>query len=165
MLSFFISTSAARGGGLSYDLEFLVFGIYTAYSEEPEPGQQRALFHYNEGENRSNVFRFLPVKNKRKYTAEDATQVIINPCQKPIRLMRHIIEHFTLANDNVLDLCSGTGSTAIACLLSNRNCVSVEKQEFQGTMIQSRINTFITTYENEDLSEAGGRWDIMEKEF
>ena len=146
-------------------MEFLVFGIYTPYSETPEPGQQRALFHFNEGENRSNVFQFLPVKSKRKYNSEDGTQIVINPCQKPIRLLRHIIEHFTLANDNVLDLCSGSGSTAIACLLSNRNCVSVEKQPFQVTMIESRINTFISDYGKEDLSQSGGRWDIIEKEF
>ena len=146
-------------------MEFLVFGIYTAYSEEPEAGQQQAMFHFNEDENRSNVFKFLPVKIKRKYTSEEATQVVINPCQKPIRLLKHIIEHFTLANDNVLDLCSGSGSTAIACLPSNRNCVNVEKQEFQVSMIESRINTFIDAYEHEDLSEAGGLWDIMEREY
>ena len=66
----------------------------------------------------------------------------VNICQKPIRLLADLICHFTNPNDCVLDLFSGTGSTAIACALYNRNCVLVDSDQFQVLQHRTRLSEF-----------------------
>ena len=154
--------TARRGGSLSYDTEFMVISVY-----QKQDGQsgvtQRGQFIFREGESRSNVFSFRTIKSKRKHQ-QDGSEVVINACQNPVRLMRHLIEHFTLPDDNVLDLCSGSGTTAVSCLLSNRNCVSVDNDDFQNQMMQTRLSEFIDTFENTDLEETDGLFDMGEGE-
>jgi DNA modification methylase len=54
-------------------------------------------------------------------------------------LIQRFIEYFTLPDDTVLDLCSGTGTTSLACLLSNRNCISIEMDEVQFLLMPTRL--------------------------
>ena len=45
---------------------------------------------------------------------------------KPIALLEKIINNSTQANENVLDLFGGSGSTLIACEKKARNCYMME---------------------------------------
>lgn len=49
-----------------------------------------------------------------------------HPCEKPVDLMRHIVESTTKKGDRVLDCFSGSGATGEACLLSERTFVGIE---------------------------------------
>jgi DNA modification methylase len=49
-----------------------------------------------------------------------------HPTQKPVELSAQAITHTTLANDNVLDLFGGSGSTLIACEQTDRVCFMME---------------------------------------
>ena len=49
-----------------------------------------------------------------------------HPTQKPVELSAQAITHTTLANDNVLDLFGGSGSTLIACEQTDRTCFMME---------------------------------------
>ena len=51
----------------------------------------------------------------------------IHPTEKPIDLMRIMIENSTKKNEIVLDQFIGVGSTAIACIASNRQFIGIEK--------------------------------------
>lgn len=51
----------------------------------------------------------------------------IHPNQKPIELLRYFIETYTNEGETVLDNCSGSGSTAEACLSCNRNFIAIEQ--------------------------------------
>jgi len=50
-----------------------------------------------------------------------------HPTQKPIALLSDIIKTFSNENDLVVDLTAGSGSTAIACRDSDRDCICIEK--------------------------------------
>jgi DNA modification methylase len=53
----------------------------------------------------------------------------IHPTQKPVALFEYLIKTYTNENELVLDNCSGSGTTAIACLNSNRQYICIEKDE------------------------------------
>lgn len=132
--------AAVRGGNLNYDLEFLVIGWFVKKGPAVDPvNKRRALFNLQAGDSTSNLFHFKVCKKKVLCTSEGGSQAVLNPCQKPWRLIQRFIEYFTVPNDNVLDLCSGTGTTALACFLSNRNCTSLETDKVQFLMLPKRL--------------------------
>jgi len=49
--------------------------------------------------------------------------------QKPIELFEYLIKTYTNENETVLDNCSGSGTTAIACIRTNRNYICIEKDK------------------------------------
>ena len=53
----------------------------------------------------------------------------IHPTQKPIELMRYIVNAITKEGDIVLDPFMGSGTTAIACIREKRNYIGFEKSE------------------------------------
>ena len=53
----------------------------------------------------------------------------LHPTQKPVALFEYLIRTYTNEGDTVLDNCAGSGTTAIACLNTNRNAILIEKDE------------------------------------
>jgi len=53
----------------------------------------------------------------------------IHPTQKPVALFEYLIKTYTNEGDIVLDNCSGSGTTAVACLNTNRKYVCIEQDE------------------------------------
>ena len=51
----------------------------------------------------------------------------IHPTQKPIALFEYLVNTYTNEGETVLDNCSGSGTTAIACINTNRNYICMEK--------------------------------------
>ena len=51
----------------------------------------------------------------------------IHPTQKPVALFEYLIKTYTNENDLVLDNCSGSGTTAIACMHTKRRFICIEK--------------------------------------
>jgi len=52
-----------------------------------------------------------------------------HPTQKPVALFEYLIRTYSNEGELVLDNCSGSGTTAIACLNSNRRFICMEKDE------------------------------------
>ena len=57
----------------------------------------------------------------------DSVEKKIHPTEKPIELIKNLIKNSTKENDIVLDLFSGSGSTAMSALKTNRKFICVEK--------------------------------------
>jgi hypothetical protein len=53
----------------------------------------------------------------------------MHPTQKPVALFEYLIRTYSNENEVILDNCSGSGTTAIACLNSNRQFICMEKDE------------------------------------
>jgi site-specific DNA-methyltransferase (adenine-specific) len=64
----------------------------------------------------------------------------IFPTQKPVALFEYLIKTYTNPYDSVLDNCIGSGTTAIACLNTNRNFLGFEKDEQTFNLCINRIN-------------------------
>ena len=52
-----------------------------------------------------------------------------HPTQKPVALFEYLIKTYTNEGELILDNCSGSGTTAIACLNSNRHFICIERDE------------------------------------
>lgn len=65
-----------------------------------------------------------------------------HPTQKPVDLCKYLIKTYTNENEMILDNCIGSGSTAIACLESNRNYIGFELDNTCYKKAQERINTY-----------------------
>ena len=67
----------------------------------------------------------------------------IHPTQKPVKLFERLISLVTKENERVLDCFMGSGTTAIACLNTNRNYIGFElDEEYYKTSIE-RINNHV----------------------
>ncbi len=63
----------------------------------------------------------------------------LHPTQKPIFLLEDLIKTFSNENDLVVDLTMGSGSTAIACLNTNRNFIGIELDENYFNISKKRV--------------------------
>lgn len=62
-----------------------------------------------------------------------------HPTQKPVELFEYIIKTYTNIDGIVLDCCIGSGTTAIACIRTDRNYIGMEKEEKYYEMTLERI--------------------------
>jgi len=63
----------------------------------------------------------------------------IHTCQKPVELMKILIENSSSEGDVVCDMFMGSGSTGIACVESNRRFLGCEIEESTYKLAEERI--------------------------
>jgi len=63
----------------------------------------------------------------------------LHPTQKPVALMEYLIRTYTNENDLILDNCVGSGTTAVACINTNRNFIGIEKEKKYVDIANNRI--------------------------
>lgn len=62
-----------------------------------------------------------------------------HPTQKPIALLKYLIETYTLEGETVLDFTHGSGSTGVAAMKTNRNYVGIEISDKYFELSKERI--------------------------
>jgi len=88
----------------------------------------------------TNIGERLPVR-----TLNFKQEKGLHPTQKPVLLLEYLIKTYTNEGDLVLDNCMGSGTTAIACINTNRNYICMEKDEGYFEKANARINTLLNT--------------------
>ena len=63
----------------------------------------------------------------------------LHPTQKPVELLEYLIKTYTNESETVLDNCIGSGSTAIACINTNRNYIGFELDSTYFDLANKRI--------------------------
>ena len=63
----------------------------------------------------------------------------VHPTQKPIALIEWLVKTYTNKNEIVLDFTMGSGTTAIACLNTNRNYIGFELDKYYFNIAKNRI--------------------------
>ena len=63
----------------------------------------------------------------------------VHPTQKPSDLFEYLIRTYTNENETILDNCMGSGTTAIACINTNRNFIGFELDETYFNLANERI--------------------------
>lgn len=81
---------------------------------------------YN-GNNESDVLR---------YSLQEQRQ---HPAQKPVELLKYLINTYSNAGDLVLDNCMGSGSTGVACVNTRRDFIGIELDERYFEIARQRI--------------------------
>ena len=67
----------------------------------------------------------------------------LHPTQKPVALFEYLIRTYTNERETVLDNCMGSGTTAIACLNTNRNFIGFELDEEYWKIANERIEKYM----------------------
>ena len=73
----------------------------------------------------------------------------MHPTQKPVNLFEYLIKTYTNENDIVLDNVMGSGTTAVACLKTNRRFIGFEKDKEYYNKAIKRIGKFNKKYYNQ----------------
>lgn len=77
---------------------------------------------------------------------KDNSYPSIHPTQKPIPVLKRLIEIFTDEGDVVIDPCAGSGSTLRAAAEMNRNAYGFEiKKDFYNKAQEQMLSTFQTS--------------------
>jgi len=64
----------------------------------------------------------------------------LHPTQKPVALFEYLIKTYTNEGETVLDNCMGSGTTAVACINTNRNFIGFELDKHYCDIANKRIN-------------------------
>ena len=63
-----------------------------------------------------------------------------HPTQKPVALFEYLIKTYSNEGELILDNCSGSGTTAIACMNTNRRFICIERDETYHKKSIERMN-------------------------
>jgi site-specific DNA-methyltransferase (adenine-specific) len=66
-----------------------------------------------------------------------------HPTQKPVPLCEYLIKTYSNEGELVLDNCCGSGTTAIACLNTNRDYICIEKEEKYCQIANQRVQNLL----------------------
>lgn len=63
----------------------------------------------------------------------------MHPTQKPVALLEYLIKTYSNEGDTILDNCSGSGSTGVACVNTKRNFIGIELNDEYFAIAEKRI--------------------------
>jgi site-specific DNA-methyltransferase (adenine-specific) len=95
--------------------------------------------------NQSGMKDYIKPKSVLKFTMDRG----LHPTQKPVALFEYLIKTYTNKNEIVLDNAIGSGTTAIACLKTNRNFIGFEKEKEYYHIALKRVGKFNKEYYKE----------------
>jgi site-specific DNA-methyltransferase (adenine-specific) len=107
------------------------------YNPIMEKGEPYISGKGTSGDNFNNVKKTQTVNNGSRYprsiqrfpTEKSDPAIHFHPTQKPVDLLRYLVLTYTNQGGVVLDNCSGSGTTAIACIREKRHFICFEKDE------------------------------------
>ncbi len=105
---------------------------------------------YNDGKTRTYTH-----KNPQSIIVFPKPNRAVHPTQKPVELFEYLIKTYTNEGDLVLDNCIGSGTTAIACINTNRNFIGIELREEYYKLAINRVNKHIIDHNLQD------RYDLL----
>ncbi|WP_454911162.1 DNA-methyltransferase [Stutzerimonas chloritidismutans] len=91
-----------------------------------------------------------------QFFSSDKQSGSFHPTQKPVALMRYLIETYTTPDQVVLDSCAGSGTTAVACALSGRQSICIEQETKYLAVINERIESALS-----QIAEASKQADLF----
>jgi len=135
----------------------LVFGngkiTYNPQFENGEPYKGRNKPKYKESEefstgygnrNDNNGFRFP--RSVQFFRNTQYVDIQVHPTQKPKPMIEYLIKTYSNENEVILDNCMGSGTTAVACINTNRNYIGFEMDKTYFDIAQKRIQDAKTLF-------------------
>ncbi|MDK9853146.1 DNA-methyltransferase [Staphylococcus equorum] len=130
--------------------------ICVFYKKQPTYNPQMSVGNpYNKGTRKNQLTGsygvFLPSEVKSEgnrypndivyFKTAESEGKVYHPTQKPVALFEYLIKTYSNEGETVLDNCMGSGTTAIACINTNRNYLGFELDEEYHNIANERINS------------------------
>ena len=77
--------------------------------------------------------------SKIEINVEDKRKGGGHPTQKPVALLEYLVKTYTNDGETILDNTMGSGTTAIACMNTNRNFIGIELDEHYFAIAKKRV--------------------------
>lgn len=112
-----------------------------------EPNHARGKNEYNErcygtvGKNYKDDFSGMKFPRSILTFDKEHNSNNFHPTQKPVALIEYLIKTYSNEGDVILDNCMGSGTTAVACLNTNRHFIGFELNEDYWKKSIERIET------------------------
>jgi len=124
------------------------------YNKQMEPrkgtGLERAKhsFHWKPRSKNYRVMEDSKADNISELRVPSSVQFFkvergLHPTQKPVTLFEYLIKTYTNKGELVLDNCIGSGTTAVACINTNRDFIGIELDEDYHKIATDRIKSMI----------------------
>lgn len=84
------------------------------------------------------LYKYLWNGMSREGNRTDEGKTRVHPTQKPVGMLKKILEDFTEKGETVLDVFGGSGSTLIACEGTERKCLMIEMSQNYCDVIRRR---------------------------
>ena len=98
----------------------------------------------NGGGKRNSVYNQTHTNYPRSILKYESVGNTVHPTQKPVALFEYLIKTYTNKNETVLDNCMGSGTTAIACMNTERNFIGFELDEIYYKKSLDRLKNHTT---------------------
>ena len=149
--------SSAKYRPMKYYEEICVFGnskaTYNPILKE-RVGVGKACYNYDHYCNPNNHINMGKIKRRYDPDFVQPSDILefnvvpnrkekLHPTQKPVELLEYLIKTYTNEGELVLDNCMGSGSTAIACINTNRNFIGMELNEDYFNVARNRVNKLV----------------------
>lgn len=72
----------------------------------------------------------------------NSSEKVAHPTQKPVALIEYLINTYSNEGETILDNCMGSGTTAIACINTNRNYIGFEIDKEYYDLSVNRIKKY-----------------------
>ncbi len=119
----------------SHENILIFYEKFGTYNPQKTPGKKNHTKRTNN--KNSNYGNFGVIDNKDKLGPwkhpksilrfpKDPASNLVHPTQKPVRLFDFLVRSYSNENDIVLDTCIGSGTTAVACIISNRKYIGID---------------------------------------
>ena len=113
--------------------------ISVFYRKQPTYNPKKTSGHTRKSSSRNSVNSNLYGKAEKRVSYDSTERFprsvlkfssnALHPTQKPIELLKYLIETYSNPNDTVLDFAMGSGSTGVASLMLDRKFVGIELDE------------------------------------
>lgn len=108
------------------------------YKDKPIVNQNYGVFHMTDDSRAGSIEKYPTsiLKFQKPHPS-----VTVHRTQKPVELLKWLINTYTDAGETVLDNCMGSGSTGVACKEINRNFIGMENDKDYFDIAIDRINS------------------------
>ena len=120
----------------TYNPQGLIYGEFNNNRPWRKKGNKKDKVYNNEVEIGISKAKGYP-KNILKYP--NPNNKLLHPTQKPVELLEYLIKTYTNEGETVLDNCTGSGSTGVACVNTNRDFIGIELDKNYFEIAKKRI--------------------------
>jgi site-specific DNA-methyltransferase (adenine-specific) len=135
---------------VSYETISVFYTNQCLYNPQFESGKPYVFNHNTESSSEQTYGKYITTKRESdgkrypksilKFNNKNPKNQGLHKTQKPIELMEYLIRTYTNETDTVLDNCMGSGTTGVACKLTNRKFIGIEKEPEYFNIAQKRIS-------------------------
>ena len=133
---------------------------YHPQFSQGKPLHSKGVAYKNKPIKNQNYGRFNATDDHRKGSTEKFPTSILqftkphpsvakHRTEKPVELLEYLIKTYTNEGETVLDNCMGSGSTGVACVITNRDFIGIELDEDYFKIADERISKARSLIHNE----------------